>query len=296
VTSRSGVLPAEGTVAGWTLAAIQAPSNVQVIELDTSTFIMEHDMKALPHPVVDASGKKAIHAHFNKGAYDLKTTADIIGGFSFFSPGPSKSGSTPLVDLPGIKATEVSFGYSVMFSAGFQWNMGGKLPGMFGGENADVAATCSGGNHPDNCFSTRLMWRADGKGELYLYIPPSANRANLCGTTGTGNCVEGSGGKMYGASVGTGNFHFAAGAWTAVREVIHLNTPGKQDGWAAVYVNGATTPAIKIDNISYGAQQVNYFYGQQIQTFFGGHEPNWASPQDQDIWFADFSLAVTETQ
>jgi len=236
-----------------------------------------------------------MHAHFNKGAYELQTASSIVGGFSFYTPGPATSGSTPAIDLPAMKATAVSFGYNVKFSEGFQWNLGGKLPGMYGGINANVAATCSGGRHAPDCFSTRMMWRPNGKGELYLYIPPSLNRANLCGKTGTSKCGAADAGVTYGATVGTGNFYFKAGDWTAIRQVIHLNTPGKTDGWAKVYVNGASDPAIDIEGISYGDNDQNYFYGQEMQTFFGGHSTEWASPQAQDIWFADFTLVVHQT-
>jgi len=269
--------------------------NVHSFTFGANTLIVEKDMKALVHPVVQESGKLAMHSHFNEGAYDLQTSPDILGGFSFFTSGATTGGgSTPVVDLPSLKAREVSFGYNVKFSAGFQWNKGGKLPGLFGGTNENDAATCSGGRHADTCFSTRMMWRRDGQGELYLYIPPDQNRVDLCGPHGTGQCVGADNGVIYGASVGTGNFYFKAGDWTAVREVIHINTPGQKDGWAAVYVNGASSPSIYISDISFGANPDTYFYGQQMQTFFGGHTTDWASPQSQDIWFADFTLVVNE--
>jgi hypothetical protein len=58
-------------------------------------------------------------AIFPKGSCSLSNTN---GGFSFYSPGPEN------VDLTTAK--EVTFGYSVMFEEGFQFNMGGKLPGL----------------------------------------------------------------------------------------------------------------------------------------------------------------------
>jgi hypothetical protein len=61
------------------------------------------------------------------------------------------------------KANNVTFEYKIFFPSDFEWVKGGKLPGLYGGHTG-----CSGGNAALDCFSTRLMWRAGGAGELYL--------------------------------------------------------------------------------------------------------------------------------
>jgi hypothetical protein len=75
-----------------------------------------------------------------------------IGGSEFYA--------TP---LPLSEATNVTLEYSVFFPQGFSWVLGGKLPGLYGGH-----MSCSGGNDAKTCFSTRMMWRSDGAGEVYL--------------------------------------------------------------------------------------------------------------------------------
>jgi hypothetical protein len=60
-------------------------------------------------------------------------------------------------------AQAMQFTYSVFFPSDFDWVKAGKLPGLFGGR-----PSCSGGDAATDCFSTRLMWRQDGMGELYL--------------------------------------------------------------------------------------------------------------------------------
>lgn len=60
-------------------------------------------------------------------------------------------------------AQNISMSYSVFFPADFDWVLAGKLPGIYGGHR-----TCSGGDDALSCFSTRLMWREGGAGELYL--------------------------------------------------------------------------------------------------------------------------------
>lgn len=55
--------------------------------------------------------------------------------------------------------------YDVGFSPGFAFSQGGKLPGLRGGPDP---RGCSGGHEADgaSCFSSRLMWRAAGAGEV----------------------------------------------------------------------------------------------------------------------------------
>jgi hypothetical protein len=44
--------------------------------------------------------------------------------------------------------------------------------------------------------------------------------------------------ETYGLSVGRGSFFFARGAWTHIKQTVHLNTPGQQDGGFRLEVNG----------------------------------------------------------
>lgn len=280
------VLPAQGIKDGWTLAGPDS-ADVKSLVLSDDLFDIVKEIKDLPHDIVTVDGKKAVHGHMEKGAVALNDSPK--GGFSFYTPGPKGS----KLDLD--KAREISFGYSVKFSKGYDFNKGGKLPGLYGGENEDTAATCSGGRHDDGCFSCRFMFRAEGDGELYLYIPPDLNRDNLCGDDGFGECRDASSnGKTYGASIGTGLWKFHPGQWTALRQVVHLNTPGKRDGWVKVYIDGDSSPILNVKELSFRGSAKSVFYGIQSQYFHGGHESDWASPKDQDAWFADFSLAITQ--
>lgn len=77
--------------------------------------------------------------------------------------GGSEFYATPL-DIS--KASNVTLKYKVFFPGDFDWVKGGKLPGLYGGHTR-----CSGGSPALDCFSTRMMWRAGGAGELYLVKP-----------------------------------------------------------------------------------------------------------------------------
>ncbi|KAN0114057.1 polysaccharide lyase family 14 protein [Russula decolorans] len=101
--------------------------------------------------------------------------------------------------------------YEVAFDADFDWVKGGKLPGLRGGPDPD---NCSGGNQANgtNCFSSRVMWRTDGNGEVYAYVP----RVNgICSDTGV-QCND-----QFGISLNRGSFVFASGQCAAIF-VLHL--------------------------------------------------------------------------
>lgn len=118
---------------------------------------------------------------------------------------------------------------------------------------------CSGGDEAVDCFSTRLMWRGEGRGEMYLvsllffslplsflfdfaraltlyspqYAPKDKQTPTLCSLPPQSVCDA-----TYGLSLARGSFTFKAGAWTHVRQTIRLNTPGEQDGGMVLEVDG----------------------------------------------------------
>ncbi len=71
--------------------------------------------------------------------------------------------------------TTLTFEYQVFFPTGFDFVLGGKLPGLYGGRQS-----CSGGTTALDCFSTRTMWRDGGQGEVYLYLDKKAQVADFC--------------------------------------------------------------------------------------------------------------------
>ncbi|CAE6538096.1 unnamed protein product [Rhizoctonia solani] len=233
----------------------------------------------LSHPVVDKEGKKAMQISFAKGSVAYRGSA--LGGVSFYALGPA---SQPITN-----AKVLTFSFSVFFQDGFEFNKGGKLPGLYGGTSDTAATGCSGGRRSDECWSTRFMWRTNGAGELYTYLPPSGestNKKSVCSAAGA--TCDGD----YGWSLGRGEWTWATGKWQTIAQKVTLNTPGKNDGSVVVYYNGAVVYEAK--NIIIRAKENAVPRGAMVQTFFGGHEADWASPQDQKLWFSDFSMAVLE--
>lgn len=176
-------------------------------------------------------------------------------------------GSQFFARLPIGPQEAVRLSYAVRFSSNFNFVRGGKLPGLYGG------AGNTGGNIPDGTdgFSTRFMWRQDGTGEVYAYLPNS---------------------DRYGTSIGRGNWRFRTGVWHRIEQEVTLNTPGRANGRIRVWFNSRqvldqggltfrTVPDLQIDGILFS-------------TFFGGDDPSWATPRSVHADFADFVVYAAQ--
>lgn len=220
-------------------------------------------------------GSSALRAHYPKGSID--PGSDNIGGFGMYA----------LTGIDLSKGTEVLMSYKAYFQDGFQFNKGGKMPGLFLGTSNAVAKKCSGGEHGDGaCASSRLMFRKDGAGELYAYFPQVDSNTKALQTVPP-KTVEN---DTYGTSVGRGSFKWATGDWTAVTQRLKLNDIGSKNGEFQLWVNGESV--MNISGLQFRTSAESRVRGIQLQTFFGGHDSSWGSPKDQSCWFKDISAAV----
>ncbi|EAU81849.2 alginate lyase [Coprinopsis cinerea okayama7 len=161
------------------------------------------------------------------GAEFYASPIDLSAAFSSSSPLSSSSYSPGRGSSSSNRNPNVTLRYSVYFPLNFDWVLAGKLPGLYGGHTG-----CSGGNAALDCFSTRLMWRQGGVGELYLYASKTKQPPSLCSDPQS-VCDA-----AYGFSVGRGSFRWVPGQWTTVEQTVVLNTPGRGDGWFVLDVNG----------------------------------------------------------
>jgi len=155
-------------------------------------------------------------------------------------------------------AQDVCLQYQVRFPADFQFVRGGKLPGLYAG-----TAPRGGAKDRRQGFSARLMWRAHGVGEVYLYADGQA--------------------EPYGKSYRGEGFSFQPGRWTTVTEAIHLGDHGRLRLW----VDGAEMVTIKRSFFNDGD------VGLMMSTFFGGHGPKWETPITQYAEFRDFKVWIS---
>jgi hypothetical protein len=157
----------------------------------------------------------------------------------------------------------LTLSYYVRFSENFDFVKGGKLPGLFGGMGNN------GGNIPDGTdgFSTRYMWRKQGDGEIYAYLPTSQDR---------------------GTSIGRGTWQFSPGRWYHLQQQVTLNQPNQKNGSISVWVDGHKV--IEQKGLLFRRTNDLKIDGMLFSTFFGGSDSSWATPQDVYIDFADFSV------
>ena len=153
--------------------------------------------------------------------------------------------------------------YFLRFSNDFEFVKGGKLPGFYGGIGN------SGGKIPDGSdgFSSRLMWRKNGEGEVYAYLPSS---------------------KDYGTSIGRGRWTFKPGVWHQVEQEIKLNDSTKSNGWVKVWIDNALV--LNQEDLKWRTNSDLTIDGIFFSTFFGGSDASWSTPKEVYIDFAEFAI------
>jgi len=170
--------------------------------------------------------------------------------------------------------------YEVAFDSNFDFVKGGKLPGLRGGPVIDG---CDGGDaaNGSNCFTSRLMWRTSGAGEVYAYILNPENECSdadfICNSDG------------FGTSIDRGSFGFLPGQWNAVSLLVSLNSPlNEANGQVAVYYNNVK--ALEERTLEYRSSSDIAIGGLFFSTFFGGDDPSWSTPQTVHTYFRNFQM------
>ena len=108
------------------------------------------------------------------------------------------------------------------------------------------------------------MWRTDGAGELYTYLPPDyVENEAVCDIPPFSTCND-----VYGASVGRGAWTFATGNRTTIAQRVRLNDAGVANGELEVFVGG--TSLINVGGLILRDSDDGRIRGLQMQTFFGG--------------------------
>lgn len=188
-----------------------------------------------------------------------------------FSPSQTKKSGLPVggaqfISQPSsdfLPAESLRLRYEVMFEENFDFVKGGKLPGLYGGD------AISGGDIPDgtNGFSARLMWRENGAGEVYAYLPTS---------------------EEYGTSIGRGSWYFQPGQWHTIDLQVQLNDVGSNNGSIVLGVDGKTV--IEENEVLFRTVDTLKIDGIFFSTFFGGSDSSWATPKTTYVYFDNFKL------
>ncbi|XP_006460565.1 hypothetical protein AGABI2DRAFT_203648 [Agaricus bisporus var. bisporus H97] len=287
------ILPISHFKSGFTTCDALKADNLTHVELEDKALGIHRVSSRTTHKVVSppppcsknwSPPSQAWEAFYPKGSINPKS--DCPGGFGFYLSGPASFSS-----LLEKGAKEVVMSYRMMLAEDWEWVRGGKLPGFFGGEG-QLAYSCTGGRQEDRCkcFDMRPMWRRNGVGELYTYLPPVEGNTKVLKSVPP-QSIENS---NFGFSVGRGAYKWekAVGNWVAVACRIKLNDVGYANGEVEVWIDGERT--INIAGLKFRDSEKSIIKGMHFETFFGGHSAEWASPKDQRAWFADVTGVIVQ--
>lgn len=176
-------------------------------------------------------------------------------------------------EMPKHKVRKVAASYDVYFPQSFEFGLGGKLPGVFGGIHA-----CTGMRKPvPDCFSARMMWREYGIGETYMYLPRDTPRPACLNT----RCFGGM--QSNRCSLDRGEFVFMREKWHSVRQEVDL----KEDTYKLYFddkliseLHGLALPVFKQ-------------WGLIFTVFRGGSDASWSVPKKNSVLFRQINLELS---
>ncbi|CAH1787651.1 unnamed protein product [Owenia fusiformis] len=191
------------------------------------------------------------------------------------NPNRSMRGGGSFKSRPIRPGTSRTLSYDIYFAPNFDFVRGGKIPGLWGGQGM-----CNGGAVDDRCFSTRFMWRGDGTGEIYFYSP-TPQKPDFCSRPNIYCNFQ------YGHGLGRGAFRFQRGRWHKLQQFIKLNTPGKFDGIAKIFLDGRKV--FQVNDLSFRSNSNVWIDTLWFDTAFGG-QYNARSTRDTYAYFNNFEL------
>ncbi len=173
--------------------------------------------------------------------------------------GPKQSGYNFSAKLPPKDVLTLS--YEVRVPKDFDFVKGGKLPGLCGGKEA------TGGKKPvsGEGFSTRVMWRANGRLVSYVYHKDQGGKY----------------GDDFGWQGSNGISQLAPLVWHKIEMTVNLNEHSEKNGSIRIRFNGETvfekSDFIFRENKSFKIDRICF------NTFFGGSDLTWAPKTDQSL-------------
>ncbi|WPT11952.1 hypothetical protein PSENEW3n2_00005451 [Picochlorum sp. SENEW3] len=236
-------------------------------------------------PTTDGDKQPVIRIWYPKGSW---------------SPGSERPGGTLMFVYPyksspndqnnPVSATSAALEYEVYIPSDFDFVKGGKLMGMSGGRGGGRG--CGGGADPAWCFNSRIMWRRDGWGEAYLYVPEGmqhpefCNKYQRCSGTGIKPCNFCNLDK--GVSFARGGFVFQKGEWNKIYMNMTLNTPNVTNGILEIRHNGRR--AIYFDKLNWRQTDEAKIEAVEFSTWFGGSNSGWGPPKDTHVLLRNIKI------
>ena len=197
-------------------------------------------------------------------------------------PGGNESQNIPAcagqIIQPLVKTADTMWSaYDIFFEDGFEFQLGGKLPGLCGGKCYTGNALPSTGDG----WSARIMWRKDGNAVQLIYFMGQKSeygddfKWDLNGTIP--------------------QKQFTTGTWHRIVNKVSMNTvttpgTGDKNGRVQTWLDGEL--ALDVDTLrlrDYDSVKVDKFY---LSTFHGGSSAEWAPTHDCFIRYDNFTVST----
>ncbi len=183
---------------------------------------------------------------------------------------------------------EVYFSYNVMFRPGFEWVLGGKLPGLGGGSNPGGGVEMFW----DSGFSVRMMWNKDegSDGTLFFYVYHQDKPTQYGDTYQFPyNPLSVSDSAWHNLTI-----RLVLNSIDASKLTTDPENAGNKDGILEFFLNGKlvfSKSGIRFRNLSSITIDT-----QHIASYFGGNTLEWASARDEWALFDDFTVFTYSDQ
>ena len=169
--------------------------------------------------------------------------------------------------------TEYYLSYWLKFDENFDFNgsksSGGKLPGLGADELCSGGVTCDG----TNGFSSRYMWRENGKATIYLYHmdKPGAYGEDILLKDSLGN-----------------DKYFERGQWHNLIQRVKINEGNLSNGELEVWMD--QEQVLDMDNLKFATED-NAVNRLVFSSFHGGNGSDWWPENDVNAYFDDFVVS-----
>eukprot|EP00892_Ulva_mutabilis_P011299 jgi/Ulvmu1/8541/UM044_0075.1 len=229
-----------------------------------SDFSPFNYMRGTQHTKIKSkSGREYLQVSLKKGCYGT----DSGRGCGLYGRMPVS---------PGSKAKTMTLEYTMRFGSNFDWNRGGKLPGLCAGQ---CPTGCDKNISPSEGFSARIMWtdnecqgspkgcKKGSSGGMHIY----AYYSNMQGNKGCGDEYTFMSGSK--AMVVYPNKDYK------IQLVVKMNSGRKADGYMKAYLNGKMVA--KKTGMMTGPMPIESI---MWDNFFGGSS-DMAAKKTENIYF-----------
>eukprot|EP00549_Striatella_unipunctata_P002129 CAMPEP_0118700094 /NCGR_PEP_ID=MMETSP0800-20121206/16353_1 /TAXON_ID=210618 ORGANISM="Striatella unipunctata, Strain CCMP2910" /NCGR_SAMPLE_ID=MMETSP0800 /ASSEMBLY_ACC=CAM_ASM_000638 /LENGTH=299 /DNA_ID=CAMNT_0006600563 /DNA_START=358 /DNA_END=1258 /DNA_ORIENTATION=+ len=161
------------------------------------------------------------------------------------------------------KTDKATLSFDVKFHSRFEWVKGGKMHGLGGGSRTTGCNDIT----PDG-WSVRMVWRQNGRPELYVY---HQDRVNRCGDSKEAD------------------FNFSVGKWYRIDMYIEMNSAADAaDGLAELYINGIRY--VRYDELRLTGNMDVLIDSFMFSSFYGGGDTTWSPSKDTYVYYDNFQV------